>query len=379
MVRERILMRKGILLVRDVSDRFLAAVQGSNTPVVRAHVFKGGSLIRENNRPGGGMIDFDISRIVEGSLQGLVLVDEQGDEEPIDTYGCQVNITAGFDLEGSTELVSLGWFAVDSVDVDDAWEWPAWGDSYRTSRAYTVNGSDLMNVVSQSDFLSPQQPTAGADGWETIEDLCAGIVSTLDPGFTAATIPSTGIVFAWSRLDAIKSIAKALWNASPVMTPDGQLTLATDDGGDTAPLFGAQVNIDWWRKHSDSSGVKNGVTFIGAQDAAGNPLVGYATEDSGPVRWGGDFGFRPDRITDVLMDTQAKVDAAAQTYMRTIIDRRASVQSVSALWNPAVELRDRLPLVLPDSPSGVDAVVSRIGFPLTGGSMQVDLRLPWRY
>lgn len=360
--------------MRDVSAQFLQAVQGSNSPVVWADVWRGGEVIREHARIAGGSVQFDASRAVEGSVTGLAIVDEDLDATPINAFGDRVNVRAGFDLEGSVETVSMGWFDITDVDTVEAWSWFDWAeDAQLTSRVLTIEGVDGMGVVAESDFIAPQQPSAGADAWATIAGLCVGVVSVLDPGFAAKTVPE-GLVFDLSRLGAIKAVAKA-WNAFPVMTPNGQLTLATEDGGDTIEAFGARINIDWWQKQSSSRGLRNGVAFSG-KDPSGNELVGYATEDTGLLRWGGLYGMRPARASSDLMTTQAMVDAAAATYLETIINRRSVVQSVSALWNPAIELRDRASLDLPDG--SVDAVVAGYTLPLLGGAMSVDLRLPWR-
>ena len=74
------------------------------------------------------------------------------------------------------------------------------------------------------------------------------------------------------------------------------------------------------------------------------------------------------------MTTQAMVDEAAQTGLANEIRSRSVTQSVNALWNPAVELRDRPKLILPDSE--VDSTVIGYSLPLTGGAMSVTLRLP---
>lgn len=362
--------------MREVSEKFLQAVQGSNQPVVTANIWRDGEVIREGLRPAGGSVEFSAAQAVEGSLHGAAFVDEDPDAVPIDAYGCKVNVLAGFDLQGSVETVSMGWFNITEVDTVEAWSWFPWqSEAALTNRVITVEGFDSMGVVAESDFLAPRQPTAGADAWTTIADLCAGVVSVLNPGFVAKTIPATGLVFEWSRLDAIKAIAR-LWDAYPIITENDQLTLATDSSGASIDAFGAQINIDWWQKQSSSSGLKNGVTYSG-KTADGIDLTGYATETSGLLRWGGPYGFRPARMSSDLMDTQAKVDAAAKTYLDTLIARRSSSQNVSALWNPAIELRDMPPLMLPgDAP--VTAQVDAYTLPLLGGPMSVTLRLPWR-
>lgn len=363
--------------MRTVSDLFLAAVQGSNSPVVTADVWLGGDIVRSGIGIAAGKPDFDSTRDVEGSLS-ITLLDDESDgsalSKVIHAIGMRINIRAGFELADSTETVSMGWFDIYDVRSVSAWEWFDWReDAYKTSDVVTVEALDFMSVVANSPFLVVKQPTAGADAWATIADLCTGIVSVLDPGLPAKTIPA-GLVFEYDRLAAIKQIAK-LWGAvKPVMTPDNQLTLAyTSGAGDVIADFGVKINIEKWEDASNSADLHNGVTFMGrAPD--GTDLVGTATETSGLSKWGGNFGYRPLKASSDLMSTQAMVDQAAKTRLQTEIQSRAVTQTVDALWNPAVQVRDRLTLKLPDR--DVQAEVLGVSLPLTGGSMSVTLRLP---
>ena len=366
--------------MRDVSERFLSAVQGSNAPRVTANIWLDGRVVREGVRVVGGHVSSSASGIVESSvsLQFAETVSvELGD--PVHAYGMQVNVLAGFDLEGSEELVSVGWFEIKEVTVADNWVWPAWLNQLPTdeqsalkmSTVYSLEGQDFMSVVAESEFLAPLQPKPAADAWTTINELCAGIVSVLDPQFEAKSLPA-GLIFEWSRLEAIKQIAKLWDGAYPVITSDGQLTLTTDSLGDTVADFGAGLNIEQWTMAFDSRGLKNAVTFMG-RTPAGEDLLGYAVEDAGALRYGGPFGFRPTRQSSDLMDTQAKVDAAAATALQTMISRRTVSQDLSALWNPALELRDRNRLVLPDE--SWTARVTGFRLPLLGGPMGLTVEI----
>lgn len=361
--------------MRDVSDAFLAAVQGSNSPVVTADIWLGGEIVREDIRIAGGQVEFDSTRDVEGRLS-ITLVDEQEGgsrlADVIHAIGMRVNVRAGFDMAGEIETVSMGWFDVYDTEAVDAWEWFDWHDgAVKTSSVVHVQAWDLLSVVAASPFLKPTQPTAGADAWATIEDLCLGVVQVNDPEFEAKTIPA-GLVFEWERLDAIKQIAR-LWDAFPIVDDNGQLTLATDDSGDTIADFGVRINISAWKSKSNSADLHNGVTFIG-KSPEGVELVGTATESDGLARWGGQFGYRPMRAASDLMTTQAMVDAAAATRLATEIAARAVTQTCDALWNPAIELRDKTTLVLPDR--SVESKILGYSLPLAGGPMQVTLRLP---
>lgn len=363
---------------RDVSDAFAAAVLGSNEPVVWADFWLNGEVVREGLGPVAGVVEYDSTRDVEGHVAGLVVEDTVSEgsrlSETIHAIGMKCNIRAGFNLAGTVETVSYGWFDIAETKAIDSYEWYDWKTgATKTGSVVTIEALDYVAVLAASDFLAPQQPAASADAWATIQDLAqtAGL-SVLDPGYAAKTIPSN-LVFEWGRLDAIWAIAK-LWDARPVMTDAGQLTLATDSSGDDIGDFGVRVNMAAWVSESSSQNLYNGVTFVG-KSPEGLQLVGTATEDTGPARWGGPLGFRPLRAASDLMSTQAMVDAAATTRLQTEISNRAVTQTVDALWNPAVTVRDRLTLKLPDR-DVPDVQVLGTSLPLTGGAMSVTLRLP---
>lgn len=362
--------------MRDVSAAFLAAVDGSNTPVVTVDIWHGGEIVRQGLRPAGGLGEWDASRDVEGRLD-LVVMDPESTgsrlSETIHAIGMRANVRAGFEMAGTIETVSMGWFDLYDVHHTEAWEWFEWTDqAVKTSDLVTIQGLDFLSVVSASPFLEPTQPTAGADAWATIEELCLGIIQTNDPGLPSKTIPG-GIVFEWDRLDAIKQIAK-LWDAKVVVDSNGQLTLVTASSGDAIADFGVKINIAQWKSQSNSANLHNGVTFLGKDPVTGAELVGTATESDGLARWGGEFGYRPLRAASDLMSTQAAVDAAAQTRLATEIASRAVTQTCDALWHPGIELRDKPKLVLPDR--DVQSEILGYSLPLAGGAMSVTLRLP---
>lgn len=364
---------------REVSENFANAVQGSNEPVVTIDFWSDGEILRSGVGPVSGQVEYDSTRDVEGHLS-LVVEDSESEgsrlKDIIHSIGVQANVRVGFRMGGTVEQVSYGWFDLSETDATDSWEYPSWSpDPFKTSSVVSVEGHDFLAVVSASQFLTPYPQTVAADAWATIQDIAqtAG-VSVLDPGYAAKTIPDN-LVFEWDRLDAIWLIA-GLWGSDvrPVMTSDGQLTLASDSSGDVVDDFGVRVNVAQWVGKSSSQDLHNGVTFLG-KDANGLQLIGTAVETDGPARWGGPFGFRPLRASSDLMTTQAQVDAAAATRLLTEINSRAVTQTVDALWNPVVEVRDRLTLRLPDR-DVADVQILGTVLPLTGGPMQVTLRLP---
>lgn len=363
---------------RDVSDGFLSAAAGSNRPVCYADVWYDSDIIREGAFIVGGKVDWEASNAVEDRLS-LVLVDRDSRgsrlSDIIHSYGCRINLRAGFDIAGTPELVSLGWFDIVETDAVEEWRWFDWtADANKISEVVTIQSEGLMSLVTKSGLFAPTQPTPGSDAWAAAQDLCLDVVSVLDPGYTAKLLPSgnSAIVFDKDRMKAIQDIAQ-LWGAKPVITDEGQMTFTIPGAGPVVADFGLDINVEAWRNQTSSDGLTNGVDFAG-RTAEGVDLHGYATEDSGPLFWGGPLGRRPSYAASSLMSTQAEVDAAAATELERIKRDRSATQTVKALWNPALMLRDRPTLVLPDRE--VDSEITRISMPLPGGQMDVTLRLP---
>src|SRR5690554_680167 len=148
-LRVRGLMRLGILPLRDVSEAFLSAVAGSNSPVVTCDVWLGGEVVREDVRIAGGQVEFDADRNVEGSLS-ITLVDEtEGGSrlsDNIHAIGMRVNVRAGFDLAGDVETVSMGWFDIYDTESVDAWEWYDWRTDSETGEPIGIKTSSVVHV-----------------------------------------------------------------------------------------------------------------------------------------------------------------------------------------------------------------------------------------
>jgi hypothetical protein len=370
--------------VRDVSSEFLSAAAGSNTPLVSADVWLGPDVIREAVFVVGGRVEWNAENAVEG-LATLTLLDTKVEgsrlSDIIHSYGCRLNLRAGFSLSTEDELVSLGWFDIVSTDAVEDWRWYDWRDeAVKLSEVVHVRAEGLMSLVAGSELFAPTQPTPGSDAWAAIVALCLDIVSTQDPDLAAKALPTgaSAVVFDKDRLQPIQQIA-ALWDAKPVITDEGQLTLAVAGAGPEVDGYGYDVNIESWRNQTSKANLWNGVAFHG-RSPAGLELVGYATEESGPLAWGGPFGRRPRHERSDLMTTQAMVDEAAVTTLARLKSERSATQTVQALWNPAQQIRDRPTLAIPGRDpveSEIVAIVLPFGTPPNGGGpMSVTLKLP---
>jgi hypothetical protein len=377
--------------MQTVSKNFLAAVQGSTNPVFTADLWKDGQFVQSLTLESGS-VTFDANQNVQATCS-LVVLDKDGTLTPtsmgdnLTPFGAQINIKAGIELPGgAVETVSLGWYLIWDIEVEEAWS------SYtrngattlvRKGSRITVNGRDLMQKIADFKFLVPTQPTQ-ATAWAEIVYLIQDVVPTLTPSWIPTVgadlaIPAT-MAYGEDRLEAIKALA-AIFQAEPVMTSGGRLTLRklnpTQDATNTAPTFGWNINLTQYKKTLSRDGVFNIVVTRG-KSSAGNSIIAYAIQDTGPTSFYGSMGPRPVFYdSEVLQTTQALTDYA-NAQLATTASQNTQTVPITALPNPAIELGDYANLSVQGNNGLTTSVTCRIiGFTYNAeGEMDVTLAMP---
>lgn len=147
-----------------VSADFLELVKGSTNPVYTADVWYDGELVFEDVRIESSSVKFDASQGVRATVD-LVIADPENllvptsQSSPLAPFGGVVNIRAGFKWNNQEETVSLGWYDIQSTEIEEAFKAYTLQDgSVRRAPAgarITVNGSDFMQRVMDYPFLTP--------------------------------------------------------------------------------------------------------------------------------------------------------------------------------------------------------------------------------
>lgn len=374
--------------MQSVSANFLAAVKGSTKPTFYADLWKSNTFIRSLPIESGSCsLTFDADSDVQGSGT-IVVLDNDGKLTPTsmgDTFtpfGAVVNIRAGFKLpSGVEENVSVGWFLVQTMDIEEAWQ------SYvkdgqtnlvRKGSRITVGLVDFMQKVVDYKFLVPTQPTQGT-AWAEIVYLVQDVVGTQTPsysGYVDLPIPST-LTYGEDRMDAVKALASVL-AAEPVMLPNGKLSLKpinpAKSSGNTAPTFGWNINVTEYKKTLSREDVFNIVVARGKTDDSVG-LVAYAIRGDGPLSFYGAVGPRPIFYDTDLLTSGTAVKAYAEAQLATLAVRQSQVVPITALPNPAIELGDYADLTIQGAKQPITARV--VGFTYKDrGEMSVDLSMP---
>jgi hypothetical protein len=374
--------------MQTVTSNFLAAIQSSTKPVFYADLWKDNNLIATLPlEAGGNSVTFDADSDVQGSVR-LVVADVDGAltptsiGSPLTPFGSIVNVRAGFRIGNAEEVVSLGWYVIWDMEVEEAWK------SYTTTTGETVlsragsritlTGRDFMQKVADYKFLVPTAPTQST-AWAEIVFLVSDVVGTETPswvGYSDITIPST-LTYSEDRMEAVKSLAAVL-GAEPVMTPAGKLTLRqlnpAQSASNTAPTFGWNINVTQYKKTLSRDGVYNIVVARGKNTQQVN-VVAYAIQADGPTSFYSSFGPRPVFYDTDLLNTVASIQAWADAQLATIAQRNTQTVPISALPNPALELGDYCNLTVEGTPAPVTCRV--VGFTYKDkGEMDVTLSMP---
>lgn len=374
--------------MQSVSANFLAAVKGSTKPTFYADLWKSNNFIATLPiETGSCEVSFDAESDVQGSGR-IVVLDNDGTLTPtsmgsnLTPFGAVVNIKAGFELPSAVEeTVSLGWFLINDMEIEEAWQSYTRDDVtnlVRKGSRITITLRDLMQKVADYKFLVPSQPTQQT-AWAEIVYLVQDVVGTQTPsysGFTDLPIPYT-LTYGEDRMAAVKALAAVL-AAEPVMLPNGKLSLRqinpSQSASNTAPTFGWNINVTKYKKTLSREDVYNIVVARGkTEDSVG--LVAYAIQGSGPTSFYGATGPRPIFYDTDLLTTGSAVKAYAEAQLATLASRQAQVVPITALPNPAIELGDYAQLTIQGSSLPITARV--VGFTYKDkGDMDVSLSMP---
>lgn len=346
-----------------VSDRFLARLAESHTVATQVQLFLTDGRVVDLAHTGGS-VSVDRSQAIRRTCTVTVadpsLIPRTAADQ-LATYGAQLRISRGVEFgDGSSELVPLGLFRLDSVDGDVS-EGPV-----------TLQGKDRSAIIADDKFTAPYTATGTVVGAITAliqrsipaADIISQITDTpigsrafdveADPWAGAQEIAAAAGAEVYANADGSFVIAALpdLLTATPVWAVE-----ATDGG----------VYISGNRAMS-SDGVYNGVLARGENTADNVPPVSSLATDSdpnSPTYWGGPFGRRPLFYTSSTLTTTNACAAAANLKLAAAKAPNAS-GDISSLPNPALEPGDVLRVMHEDGSRELHQV-SSFSVPLDEG------------
>jgi hypothetical protein len=322
-----------------VSDRFLKTLAESHRPATRVQMFltTGGVVDLEHT---GGSVTVDRAQAIRRTCSVTVADPALIPRTPTDqlaTYGARLRISRGIDYgDGTSELVPLGVFRLDSVDGDVS-EGPV-----------TLQGKDLSVIVADDKFVEPYKATGTVVG--AVTALIQRSIPDADVISLVTDTPIGSRVFdieadPWAGAQEIAAAA----GAEVYPNADGVFVIAAlPDLLITPPVWAIEateggVYISANRAMT-SDNVHNGVLARGENASENIPPVSYLAVDDDPTSrtyWGGPYGRRPKFISSSAYTT---VNACAQAANAELAKAKAPNASgdISSLPNPALETGDVL-------------------------------------
>ena len=328
-----------------VSDRFLARLAESHTPVTQVQLFLTDGRVLEVEHTGGS-VQVDRGQAIRRTCTVTCPDPSLIPRAPADqlaTYGARLRIARGVDYgAGTQEVVPLGVFRLDSVDGDVS------------DGPVTLTGKDLAAIVADDKFTQPYTATG------TVVSAATALVQRSIPDADVSSLIADVAIGSrtfdveadpWA---AVQEIAAAA-GAEVYPTADGVFVITTlPDLLTTDPVWAIEaveggVYISGNRAMT-SDNVFNGVLARGENTADNVVPVSYlATDDdpNSPTYWGGPFGRRPTFHSSSTLVTLASCQAAASLRLAAAKAPNAS-GDISSLPNPALEPGDVLRLTHPD-------------------------------
>lgn len=331
--------------MRPVSDRFLNAVTGSHKIAVKALALEPG---QSGVEPVGvelkivsGDVKFEWSSAIRATLDLKVMVSSSVGfptqaADPLDVSGKEIIVYRGIDYGGGdTELVSLGYFRIDTDEQD-----------IPVNRPISITAPDRMAGIIDARLESPRQYTSAFTYGTAISDLVTEVYPDAVIEWDDATSGihlGTNIMQDEDRYALLDDIVTAV---GKICYFDHRGVLVIRDIPDPDVVVGeirhgARGTLTGLKRRRSRVGVVNIIVASGEATDERAPARGVARDDNpqSPTFWQGPFGPVPDFYSSPLLLT----DAMAAKAARTILDRRLGLNyavDLSAVPNTAFEVGD---------------------------------------
>jgi hypothetical protein len=334
--------------VRSVSAQFLEALRGSHKVFTRVQLITGHQT---GTAPVGGVVlniidgsvaldsDADVRASVELTTTGGLNIFPQHPTDELTPYGNELFIECGVELaDGSDEVVSQGYFRIDSVEQSSA-----------PHGVIRVIGYDRMKAIVEARLTAPISFVAGT----SVESIFTILILEVypeatiefdDSAFAASTLVSTQVAEE-GRFEFLHNIVTSngkimYWDYRGILVvktaPDPTVSVWEVNAGAGGVLVNAARAIS-------REGVFNAVVAVGESVNDTPPVRAIAVDNnpSSPTFWDGPFGKVPRFFSSSFITTYAQALNAAQNILRKTLGLPYSV-SFTSISNPALEPLDAI-------------------------------------
>lgn len=328
--------------MQTVSDRFLPALASAHGSVVQVDVLYDGATVAEDIAITDGHVNVDRGSDIRRALSLTVpdpSVFPHLETDPYAPYGQELYVRAGVRyLDGSVELVPLGFFVITSV-AGDVHTGPLTIDAQ--GREYLVKAEPFTEPASTDEF-----GTVAA----FVEDKILEAIPTAsfvdESTHGVDSIPTTTYDANKDRMAALRECARSI-GAELYVSAEGTFVLTDVPDPLTQPVSwdvtpGENGVLVAASRSLSAEGVFNRVVATG-ENAADNtpPVMGeYAiTDPTDPLRYGGPFGRRTKMYSSDLITTVTQAITAARA-MLLIYRAPNRTLELDTVPNPALDAGD---------------------------------------
>lgn len=359
--------------MRPVTVKFLSALRGSHKVFARARVL---TTFQTGTGPTGGteisIIDGSVSLDGDADIRSSAEVVTSGlrtfpmmASDILTPYGNELFIERGVELaDGSTEIVSLGYFQIDNVE-----------QSSGPNGSIRLTAYDRMKGIIDARLTSPISFPAGTTISSIFTQLITEVYPTAtiefdDVGFAGTAITSVQV----AEEDRFKFLSNLVTSYGKIMywdyrgilviktPPDPTVSVWEVNAGENGVLvsFGRSLNRE---------GVYNAVVALGESVNETPPIyaIAYDNDAASPTYWFGRFGKVPRFYSSSFITTYEQALNAAQKILKKTLGLPQSVR-FTVVPNPALEPLDAITINQVDVVSL--HVIETLSIPLTAKSAQ---------
>lgn len=280
-------------------------------------------------------------------------------DHPLANYGQRYRVRIGF----GDQMLTWGWYRADR--------------SQQQGVVIACSGKGLLREVERARFTRPFQTVTGATWQATVTDLLRGILPVTFEGVPNAVMPRTTweedrLAAVWEVIesrparitidDSATAVVSPAWND---LVPGEAVKELVDGEGGT--LVSLQPDGD------DNEDPPNAYVVSTVPEGDAEPIVEVWTQPSGPMRWGGPYGYNPAFFASPLNPTdRSQLRAIAQRMTLRAAAQQKRVAFV-ALPDPRVEVGDVVHVR--SELNGVDALARITNLALSRQGMTGDAAL----
>lgn len=356
-----------------VPATFLAALAQSHTVTNRVELWYGNSLLNRDLTITSGSVSGSRNAVRRNLSLAVTAagsrIDRRNLWEQVALPGIEVRAFRGIQfLDGSQTEVPVGVFIVQQPQIDEATGGISFGSC-----------PDRMQRVVNYTFEAPRTSSSGFTYAQQIQQLIGEAVTGLsfvDQSGDHNAVPA-GTVWESDRAGAVADLATAigceigfnqagqavLYRPKSFATPaDWKITPA-------ANIVSAAATIDWTNTY-------NIVVASGDQTDGTVPVFATArdTDPNSPTYWLGPLGPKPmPTYSSPLLTSSTMAQAAALALLAQSTGAQKQID-LTTLANPALDLNDRVDVVLLAAGWSERHLVDSLSISLTGATMTVGTR-----